>query len=842
MAVNTTLALSSLTTTSESIDGVLLIWANDTDGCLTYTGQNVAEIWRAATNDRSQASKLAEIEGNSYTDTGFATRQTFYYWVRAKNASGELGPWEPSGATNGTAGTPTTQDPGGVRSDLNVEDGASDGANFNTNLLNIPDRITDNATTGLNITDNFMGYFDGFAWQAFIRDNGDFQFRGDSNNFIAWDGASLNIRGTLTVENPSGVRDDINVENGADVTGNNTSSDTSRVAGSASTTVRDDASEARAFAGNVATSTAFTEINGSAIATGTLLVDSIAKNTTIDGGTNAIDFQSPIITDVAAFSTGIRTNLIQETGFSNILIENRFDNISGDITLKVANPSASVELVGRDSGGGLRTFFTSKADGDTLIGHSNGQLRLRGTGIDAGLSRIARVDDPVSDGDAVNKLWAENNLGGGGSSGFTSITTDSGAALSSDSLSVDLLGGTGISVTEGSANTITINNIADGFGRINTDSGTAFASGPDDNVTLRGGTGMSVTESSNVIEVDNTTDGFGLIGSNSGTAIASGPDDRVDILGGVGITVFENTSNVLTVDNVTDGFGRIVTGGGNVFASGPDDTLTIIGGTDISTRTVSGTILIDFTGSSGNADGFGRINTPSGTAFASGPDDDVTFDNPDGNIEISESGNTIDFGLAFNISVSGDITSGEDISADTFRANSNVPLRGDDGSSLLAFDSVNDTLVLGISAGVDDVEVRGNFSVSGSKNFRIPHPLRKNYDLVHSTVESDTPGENLYRYQIKSAGNRDVETLQIPAYIPALNNNFQVFVSPADNFGSGFGWVENGALYYRTNEAGTYNILLIGTRQDLWDSWKGPEQPSRPKFSFDGPEDERKPQ
>ena len=200
MAIDPTLTLSGLETTTEGIDGVLLKWTNDGDGCLTYAARNTVEVHRATTNDRSQATNINETEGNTYIDQGFSTRQTFYYWVRAKNESGQVGPWEPSGSTNGVAGTPTTQDPDGVRNDLNVEDGATDGANFNTNLLNIPDRITNNADAGLNVTDTHLGYYDGFSWQVFIRDNGNFQFNGDSGNFIAWDGISLDIRGKLNAD------------------------------------------------------------------------------------------------------------------------------------------------------------------------------------------------------------------------------------------------------------------------------------------------------------------------------------------------------------------------------------------------------------------------------------------------------------------------------------------------------------------------------------------------------------------------------------------------------------------------------------------------------------------
>ena len=415
MPIDVTINLVNLQTTSQGIDGVLLTWTNDTDGCLTYVGQSVAQIWRATVNDRTQAIKLAEVEGNSYIDTGFDARRTFYYWVRAKNTSGELGPWEPSDVNNGVTGIPTssnselyTQTPGnpasltakggvgfitlswenpsdpvrnvevfwaqsgnsrpffpqrvigsgsateiggltpgqdfdfwiratnnsflrsgiigpetasnaaGELAELNnseivffqdiapshkdgrlwvetdtgdvfrsdgtnwifiasqnalnlsnapneagadntldhandivvfstnapphkdgrlwfdsnasveklkrsngfswsvvgdetflhtaadiINQGAlatQDAASFNTDILDIPNRITNNATAGLNVTDTHLGYYDGSNWQVFIRSNGNFQFNGDSGNFIIWDGTSMDIRGELNAD------------------------------------------------------------------------------------------------------------------------------------------------------------------------------------------------------------------------------------------------------------------------------------------------------------------------------------------------------------------------------------------------------------------------------------------------------------------------------------------------------------------------------------------------------------------------------------------------------------------------------------------------------------------
>ena len=51
---------------------------------------------------------------------------------------------------------------------------------------------------GLNLTASHMGYFDGELWQAYINDQGDFYFGGDSDNYIYWNGTILDIAGSLS--------------------------------------------------------------------------------------------------------------------------------------------------------------------------------------------------------------------------------------------------------------------------------------------------------------------------------------------------------------------------------------------------------------------------------------------------------------------------------------------------------------------------------------------------------------------------------------------------------------------------------------------------------------------
>jgi predicted phage tail protein len=73
------------------------------------------------------------------------------------------------------------------------EDTATQGADWNSTLSSIPNRITDNATTGLNLTNTYMGFYDGTAFRSYIASNGNFHFGGVGNNFLDWNGSKLVI-------------------------------------------------------------------------------------------------------------------------------------------------------------------------------------------------------------------------------------------------------------------------------------------------------------------------------------------------------------------------------------------------------------------------------------------------------------------------------------------------------------------------------------------------------------------------------------------------------------------------------------------------------------------------
>ena len=81
---------------------IWLDWTNPTDKDLS-----VIEIWRADTNDRTGASKIAEVKTDFYSDV-LGNGITKYYWTRAKDLSGNTSAWEPVSSTSGISATTFT--------------------------------------------------------------------------------------------------------------------------------------------------------------------------------------------------------------------------------------------------------------------------------------------------------------------------------------------------------------------------------------------------------------------------------------------------------------------------------------------------------------------------------------------------------------------------------------------------------------------------------------------------------------------------------------------------------------------------------------------------------------
>ena len=119
----------------------------------------------------------------------------------------------------------------------------------------------------------------------------------------------------------------------------------------------------------------------------------------------------------------------------------------------------------------------------------------------------------------------------------------------------------------------------------------------------------------------------------------------------------------------------------------------------------------------------------------------------------------------------------------------------------------------------NNVKVPGNFNVSGTKNFEIPHPKPEKsatHVIRHGAVESPTPGDTLYRWRVQASKDNDLVTIDLPDYFIYLNKDVQIFVTPQGHFGNAYGILnrETEQLEIHCQFAGEYNVLAIGTRND----------------------------
>jgi len=97
---------------------------------------------------------------------------------------------------------------------------ATNGAEWGSTLSGIPARISDTASTGLNLTATYLGYYDGTNFQSYIDSSGNFHFGQAANNYIDFTGDKLvidtdnfgldasgnaSISGVITVQTGSNV-------------------------------------------------------------------------------------------------------------------------------------------------------------------------------------------------------------------------------------------------------------------------------------------------------------------------------------------------------------------------------------------------------------------------------------------------------------------------------------------------------------------------------------------------------------------------------------------------------------------------------------------------------------
>jgi len=116
-----------------------------------------------------------------------------------------------------------------------------------------------------------------------------------------------------------------------------------------------------------------------------------------------------------------------------------------------------------------------------------------------------------------------------------------------------------------------------------------------------------------------------------------------------------------------------------------------------------------------------------------------------------------------------------------------------------------------------------------SSTFKINHPDPSKTDthfLIHSSVESPTRGENLYRYEFNT--QNCTASIELPDYFKHLNEKEQVWVKPKNNLGNGYGIVDEtqSCVTFTTDTEGEFIAVILGTRKD-WHAcnmWAGVER------------------
>lgn len=82
-------------------------------------GASAYEVWRNTANDSGSATKVADVTGNTYSDTAVVEGTTYYYWIKSVNVQGTSGF---SASTGGIVAGKTLAIPTGVLASIDDED------------------------------------------------------------------------------------------------------------------------------------------------------------------------------------------------------------------------------------------------------------------------------------------------------------------------------------------------------------------------------------------------------------------------------------------------------------------------------------------------------------------------------------------------------------------------------------------------------------------------------------------------------------------------------------------------------------------------------------------------
>lgn len=132
---------------------------------------------------------------------------------------------------------------------------------------------------------------------------------------------------------------------------------------------------------------------------------------------------------------------------------------------------------------------------------------------------------------------------------------------------------------------------------------------------------------------------------------------------------------------------------------------------------------------------------------------------------------------------------------------------------------------------VGDLTLSGILTKGGG-SFLIDHPdptKSGKYKLRHSFVESNTRGDNIYRYKVTTVNKRAV--IDLPSYFQYLNENAQALVSPVSKICGCCAIVDEelNQVVIESSFDTEFHVLVIGTRKDAlamryWPNGKSEEE------------------
>lgn len=150
------------------------------------------ELYEASSNDRTTATKIAEVVGIRMSRSGLAGGLTRYYWIRNLDTTGNVSTWYPVSSTAGVSGTSGS---------------TGDGK-----------QITHDTTSYL--AGGATGYLTGTGyWLGYNSGNYRMHLGNPSGAHMKWDGSALTVKGSI-------FTGDITVDSGGNVRGGQTAYDT----------------------------------------------------------------------------------------------------------------------------------------------------------------------------------------------------------------------------------------------------------------------------------------------------------------------------------------------------------------------------------------------------------------------------------------------------------------------------------------------------------------------------------------------------------------------------------------------------------------------------------------